>query len=145
MSKSGGLAPTQRSTMTISASRLVFGQVQSNGKRVNKSRSEAHSPQGSLFSEGYSGKKSIRNVRLPAEDNTPEGLQALLAANRQFREVAWPAPFDKTRHQLHLGDARELSWIPDRSVHLVVTSPPYWTIERICGWQQRANGALRGV
>ncbi len=31
---------------------------------------------------------------------------------------------------LHHGDARELGWIPDESVHLVVTSPPYWTLKR---------------
>lgn len=34
-----------------------------------------------------------------------------------------------TRHQLHLGDARNLEFIPDESVHLVVTSPPYWTLK----------------
>jgi site-specific DNA-methyltransferase (adenine-specific) len=123
-----GQPRTQQRTITVSASRLVFGQVQSNGKRVNKSRNDANSPQGSLFSDSSSKKRS-RKVRLPAEDNTPEGLRALLAANRQFREVRWPAPFNKTRHQLHLGDARELSWIPDGSVHLVVTSPPYWTLK----------------
>lgn len=31
---------------------------------------------------------------------------------------------------IHHGDARELDWIPDESVHLVVTSPPYWTLKR---------------
>lgn len=35
----------------------------------------------------------------------------------------------QTSHSLHLGDARELDWIPDNSVHLVVTSPPYWTLK----------------
>jgi site-specific DNA-methyltransferase (adenine-specific) len=30
-----------------------------------------------------------------------------------------------TRHAVHLGDARDLSFIPSESVHLVVTSPPY--------------------
>jgi len=30
---------------------------------------------------------------------------------------------------LHQGDARELGWILDESVHLVVTSPPYWTLK----------------
>ena len=34
-----------------------------------------------------------------------------------------------TQHQLVLGDARELGFIPDESVHLVVTSPPYWTLK----------------
>jgi site-specific DNA-methyltransferase (adenine-specific) len=32
-------------------------------------------------------------------------------------------------HVLHNGDARELGWIPDASIHLVVTSPPYWTLK----------------
>lgn len=35
-----------------------------------------------------------------------------------------------TRHTLHLGDARHLDWIPDGSVHLVVTSPPYFNLKK---------------
>jgi modification methylase len=35
----------------------------------------------------------------------------------------------ETQHILNLGDARELGWIDDQSVHLVVTSPPYWTLK----------------
>lgn len=62
-------------------------------------------------------------------DNTPEGLRALLEENHLARSRPWPAPFDRTEHRLHLGDARDLSWIPDESVHLVVTSPPYWTLK----------------
>ncbi len=34
-----------------------------------------------------------------------------------------------TDHKLLLGDARDLSSIPSASVHLVVTSPPYWTLK----------------
>lgn len=30
---------------------------------------------------------------------------------------------------LRCGDARDLDWIPSESVHLVVTSPPYWTLK----------------
>ncbi len=37
---------------------------------------------------------------------------------------------DKTVHRLINGDARELSYIDDASVHLVVTSPPYWNLKR---------------
>jgi site-specific DNA-methyltransferase (adenine-specific) len=66
---------------------------------------------------------------IPAADNTPEGLAALLRSNARFRAGPWPAPFDRTTHAMHLGDARDLSWIPDESVHLVVTSPPYWTLK----------------
>lgn len=36
----------------------------------------------------------------------------------------------ETVHRLHLGDARKLDWIEDSSVHLVVTSPPYWTLKK---------------
>ena len=35
-----------------------------------------------------------------------------------------------THHQLINGDARELSFVPDETVHLVVTSPPYWNLKR---------------
>jgi site-specific DNA-methyltransferase (adenine-specific) len=35
-----------------------------------------------------------------------------------------------TLHRLVQGDARDLSFIPDGSVHLIVTSPPYWTLKR---------------
>jgi site-specific DNA-methyltransferase (adenine-specific) len=29
-----------------------------------------------------------------------------------------------------LGDSRDLFWLPDESIHLVVTSPPYWTLKK---------------
>jgi modification methylase len=32
-------------------------------------------------------------------------------------------------HLIHRGDSRHLDWIPDESIHLVVTSPPYWTLK----------------
>lgn len=35
-----------------------------------------------------------------------------------------------TTHRLINGDARDLSFIPSESVHLVVTSPPYWNLKR---------------
>ena len=35
-----------------------------------------------------------------------------------------------TEHRLVLGDARRLDFLGDGSVHLVVTSPPYWTLKR---------------
>jgi modification methylase len=36
----------------------------------------------------------------------------------------------KTTHTLITGDARDLSFIPTESVHLVVTSPPYWNLKK---------------
>jgi site-specific DNA-methyltransferase (adenine-specific) len=66
---------------------------------------------------------------LPLNDATPGALNIYREANEHFRTVPWPAPFNRTTHRLHHGDARDLSWIPDSSVHLVVTSPPYWTLK----------------
>jgi modification methylase len=36
-------------------------------------------------------------------------------------------------HLLHQGDSRDLSFIPSESVHLVVTSPPYWNLKEYNG------------
>jgi modification methylase len=36
----------------------------------------------------------------------------------------------ETRHRLIQADARDLSFLCDSSVHLVLTSPPYWTLKR---------------
>ena len=73
--------------------------------------------------------KVTKVPRLPKADNAPDALAALHAANSHYRKTAWPSPFDATEHVLRLGDARDLSWVPDRSIHLVVTSPPYWTLK----------------
>lgn len=34
-----------------------------------------------------------------------------------------------TEHRIILGDSRDMDAVPDESVHLVVTSPPYWTLK----------------
>lgn len=35
----------------------------------------------------------------------------------------------KTHHVIRLGDSRDLSWLSDGSIHLVVTSPPYGSLK----------------
>ena len=35
----------------------------------------------------------------------------------------------RTEHALYRRDARNLSFLADKSVHLIVTSPPYWTLK----------------
>src|SRR5271157_2582783 len=118
------------STIAFSRLKPVFGMAIPNSKRIKKAKTNRHSAQDVLF-ESRSARRAIRRVPvLPTEDNTPEGLRALLDANAHYREVPWPEPYNHTTHNLHLGDARDLSWIPDASVHLVVTSPPYWTLKQ---------------
>ncbi|HSS16864.1 MAG TPA: site-specific DNA-methyltransferase [Candidatus Dormibacteraeota bacterium] len=70
------------------------------------------------------------NAMLDFSDNERGAINKLLSANAYFRTHAWPPPFDKTTHRLRLGDARDLSWISNQSIHLVVTSPPYWTLKK---------------
>ena len=54
-----------------------------------------------------------------------------------------------TRHDLYHADARNLSFIPSESVHLVVTSPPYWTLKEYrqhdgqLGWIEDYNEFLK--
>jgi site-specific DNA-methyltransferase (adenine-specific) len=66
---------------------------------------------------------------LPEADNEPGAIDRMLRANGILRNVPWPAPFDRTTHKVRLGDARDMSWLPEKSVHLIVTSPPYWTLK----------------
>jgi site-specific DNA-methyltransferase (adenine-specific) len=66
---------------------------------------------------------------LPPIDNEPGAVEGLLKANRLLRQRRWPAPYDRTRHEMVLGDARDLSFLQDESVHLVVTSPPYFNLK----------------
>lgn len=85
---------------------------------------------------------STLRFKLPLNDATPGGLAALRAANAHFRTVPWPQPFDRTEHSLRLGDARDLSFLPDTSVHLVVTSPPYWTLKQYTQGNESQLGDL---
>jgi site-specific DNA-methyltransferase (adenine-specific) len=84
---------------------------------------------------------SAMRIALPDVDNTSAGLAALRAANERYRGAAWPAPFDVTTHTLRDGDARNLSFLADKSVHLIVTSPPYWTLKKY----ETRPGQLGGV
>src|SRR3974377_1747930 len=66
---------------------------------------------------------------IPATDNEPGAPEALLRANKILLGRRWPAPYDRTRHEMIVGDARDLRTIPNESVHLVVTSPPYFNLK----------------
>lgn len=56
---------------------------------------------------------------IPRLAKTPAMMQVLESAAQRVA----------TRHRLVLGDSRDLSGIADESVHLVLTSPPYWTLK----------------
>ncbi len=75
---------------------------------------------------------AFRELKDPARDlprlaKDPSAMASLEAAMRGI----------PTRHELMLGDARVAS-LPAASVHLVVTSPPYWTLKKY----RRSEGQL---
>ena len=82
-----------------------------------------------LREESVAYRPRVDSPSLPPTDNEPGAVAALLKANRILRGRRWPAPYDRTRHQMVLGDARDLGFLADEAVHLVVTSPPYFNLK----------------
>jgi hypothetical protein len=80
-------------TISVGTSKLIFGQVPRVGKQLRKTKPSASLP---LFADGAGARIGRPAPRLPLEDNTPEGLRALLAANRHYREAIWPDPYNRT-------------------------------------------------
>jgi site-specific DNA-methyltransferase (adenine-specific) len=79
---------------------------------------------------------------LPAADNTTEALRTYRDANAILRNCRWPAPYHETTHVVSPGDARDLREVKDASVHLIVTSPPYWTLKSYGAESSGQLGAL---
>ena len=129
-----------RDTIEVGMRKPVFGQMLPSKVRLNKPHKNGPAQQTHLFVKGSAERAKRPAPILPSEDNTPEGLRALLAANAHYRAIPWPEPYHRTIHRLRLGDARDLSWLPDRSVHLVVTSPPYWTLKEYVSGNDRQLG-----
>jgi len=61
-------------------------------------------------------------------------MPKLIEQPKRAKQAAHGSPQEEmragTHHVLHLGDARHLDWIPSNSIHLVLTSPPYWTLKK---------------
>lgn len=74
--------------------------------------------------------RNIETFSFPEKDNAKGAVKKLMELNRQLRKSPWPPPFNRTTHVLRKGDARDLSWISSESVHLIVTSPPYWKLKK---------------
>ncbi len=87
-----------------------------------------------------SNEQDARNIDIPKM--LPEELKLLLKENEQkaipaiaknseaTNLLAYLTQKQDTSHILMLGDSREIGSIPDESVHLIVTSPPYWILKR---------------
>lgn len=67
--------------------------------------------------------------RLPSLDHPQTALPAIAKDPGLTRELEWAARQIPTRHALYLADARRLAIVEREPVHLVLTSPPYWTLK----------------
>ncbi len=90
-----------------------------------------------LLLSGASAKDTAASFH--AEDWLPAGLLPFDDAQTALPRIAKDAelirriertlPLIPTRHELFNADSRQLDFIADDSVHLVLTSPPYWTLK----------------
>jgi hypothetical protein len=65
-----------------------------------------------------------------AHGNLDYVIPQLARDQKAMRRIESVVHHLKTAHELILGDSRAASALPDQSIHLVVTSPPYWTLMR---------------
>src|SRR4051812_16220632 len=93
-----------------------------------RQRSVNESPATWDFSLNSLVSKYLPSVRLDplAQEAIPriaKDPEALKSIQKAIKEIP-------TQHRLWLGDARWMHNIPDESVHLIVTSPPYFDLKR---------------
>jgi modification methylase len=62
-------------------------------------------------------------------DNHQTALPRIAKTSELVRQIEQNLPLIPTNHRLYSADARRLDFIPSNSIHLVVTSPPYWTLK----------------
>jgi len=68
---------------------------------------------------------SLRNLR---ESQT--AIPGLAKDEVTTREIESILPTLPTTHEMRLADARDWDFLSSESVHLVLTSPPYWTLKK---------------
>ena len=67
-------------------------------------------------------------IRMAREDHQ-RTIPALARDKETIAHIERGVSQLSTRHELYLGDSRLMREVPDESVHLAVTSPPYWTLK----------------
>ena len=65
-----------------------------------------------------------------ADGNLDDIIPSLARDRNAMRRIEALVQGQQTTHELIHGDARSASALEKDSIHLVVTSPPYWTLKR---------------
>ena len=68
---------------------------------------------------------SVANLASPQTD-----IPRIAKDTTLLKEIESAVQQIPTTHRLVHGDARNLSFVEDESVHLILTSPPYWTLKK---------------
>lgn len=68
---------------------------------------------------------SVAKLKDPQTD-----IPRIAKDKRLLKQIEAAAQQIPTTHRLIQGDARELTFLEDESIHLVVTSPPYWILKK---------------
>lgn len=71
----------------------------------------------------------LRGIEL-SDSSLKRSLPRVAKDPRETARIADALQEVPSDHRMILGDARDLSALADGSVHLVVTSPPYWNLKR---------------
>src|SRR6266567_6250174 len=121
---------SKKSARAKEEEQLYFVRKSANGEPSNGNGFRHHRPKEKRADTPAPRVLNPANAQIDYADNERGAINKLLALNEYYRSHPWPSPFDRTEHHLRLGDARDLSWIPDATVHLIVTSPPYWTLKK---------------
>jgi DNA modification methylase len=69
--------------------------------------------------------KSVSSLQDPQTD-----IPRIAKDKKLLKEIEAAVQQIPTTHRIFQGDARDLSYIGNETIHLVVTSPPYWTLKR---------------
>ena len=73
-------------TISVSTPKLVFGEVRPQRRQLKKARQDGQALLAGLFNNESAKSRKRGAPSLPSEDNTSEGLRALMAANAQIPE-----------------------------------------------------------
>lgn len=68
---------------------------------------------------------SVANLKDPQTE-----IPRIAKNKRLLKQIEAAVQQIPTSHRLVQGDARELTFLEDKSIHLVVTSPPYWILKK---------------
>ena len=81
-----------------------------------------------------SGLEAVVERHLPglvlSDESLKTALPGMARNSTESAKVAAAVQEVASDHRIIRGDARDLSGLANRSVHLVVTSPPYWTLKK---------------